>query len=74
MNHIIIPIVLFQEQYIHDDYSTRSSYNDIAILELERAPELGRYIYPTCLYSDVKDPAADARLWVTGWGTVNTSS
>lgn len=63
-----------QQTYIHDDYSTRLTYNDIAILELERDVEYSEYIYPVCLYTDEKDPDTTIKLWVTGWGTVNTTS
>ncbi|KAM7350035.1 uncharacterized protein ACRADG_008729 isoform 1-T3 [Cochliomyia hominivorax] len=63
-----------KETYIHDDYSTRLTYNDIAILELERDVETNENIYPVCLYTNEKDPDTNIRLWVTGWGTYNTTT
>ncbi|XP_037819912.1 serine protease Hayan-like isoform X2 [Lucilia sericata] len=63
-----------KETYIHDDYLTRLTYNDIAILELERDVEFSEYIYPVCLYTNITDPDTSIKLWVTGWGTVNTTT
>ncbi|XP_065364678.1 uncharacterized protein DDB_G0292186 isoform X2 [Calliphora vicina] len=63
-----------KETYIHDDYLTRLTYNDIAILELERDVEYSEYVYPVCLYTNETDPDTRIKLWVTGWGTVNTTT
>lgn len=65
---------LFQQVHIHDDYSQRKTYNDIAILELVEPVTYNQNIYPVCLYTNQEDPKEDIRLWVTGWGTINTKS
>ncbi|XP_075158771.1 uncharacterized protein LOC142231979 [Haematobia irritans] len=66
--------IRIKQVHIHNDYSTRKTYNDIAILELERPAPYSKFIYPACLYTDAADPKPNVRLWVTGWGTVNTKT
>uniref|UniRef100_A0A1A9WAR0 Peptidase S1 domain-containing protein n=1 Tax=Glossina brevipalpis TaxID=37001 RepID=A0A1A9WAR0_9MUSC len=66
--------IKIKETYIHDNYTLRTTYNDIALLELQQDAKFSAYVYPTCLYTKEDDPLATARLYVTGWGTVNTST
>uniref|UniRef100_A0A1I8P9N3 Peptidase S1 domain-containing protein n=1 Tax=Stomoxys calcitrans TaxID=35570 RepID=A0A1I8P9N3_STOCA len=66
--------IRIKETFIHNDYSQRRTYNDIAVLELEQPAPFSSYIYPVCLYTDEADPNPNVRLWVTGWGTVNTKT
>uniref|UniRef100_A0A1I8NHA4 Peptidase S1 domain-containing protein n=1 Tax=Musca domestica TaxID=7370 RepID=A0A1I8NHA4_MUSDO len=63
-----------KQVHIHPEYSQRRTYNDIALLELEQPVAFTELIYPICLYSDIADPKTDIRLWVSGWGTINTAT
>lgn len=50
----------------HEDYSTKTKQNDIALLKLiKRIPERNENIYPACLYNKENDPSP---LTATGWG------
>lgn len=50
----------------HEDYSTKTKQNDIALLKLiKRIPERNENIYPACLYNKANDPSP---LTATGWG------
>ncbi|XP_075158770.1 uncharacterized protein LOC142231978 isoform X2 [Haematobia irritans] len=63
-----------KQYFIHDDYKSGRTYNDIAILELKRPAPLSKFIYPACLYTDEADPKRNVRLTVTGWGSVNVNT
>ncbi|XP_037937021.1 serine protease persephone-like isoform X2 [Teleopsis dalmanni] len=66
-----IPIL---KVHIHENYSSSKTYNDIALLELERNVIYTPNIFPTCLYTNVDDPPENSVLYVTGWGVVNVGT
>ncbi|XP_059611814.1 uncharacterized protein LOC132258500 [Phlebotomus argentipes] len=49
-------------------YVRRTQYNDLALLELERAVKLSPYVRPACLYTEYKTNTEKAIA--TGWGRV----
>lgn len=59
---------------IHQEYSSISKYNDIAILELEEDVKFNLYIYPACLELDTADPPKSSKLFVAGWGVIHQPS
>lgn len=71
---IRLKISLRQQMTVHPDYIPREIYNDIGIIELDESVTFTEKIRPTCLYMDVNDPPDNKKLYVTGWGTVNTKS
>lgn len=58
---------------VHPDY-VGGKYNDIAIMELSQDVEETNNIRPACLYTDPRDPPLDSKLYVAGWGVVNSTS
>lgn len=57
-----VPIKLIK---IHDDYSTETKHNDIALVELAEPVTYSKKIRAACLYTESDDPLG---LIVTGWG------
>jgi len=55
----------------HPEYSTRTVYNDIALIELDRTVEFSEYIQPACL--NRKSDISEFGLEVTGWGATSNS-
>lgn len=49
----------------HPDYKFPTNYNDIALLELEKAANLNIYVKPICLYTK---PTIEPKGIITGWG------
>uniref|UniRef100_A0A1B0FMC8 Peptidase S1 domain-containing protein n=1 Tax=Glossina morsitans morsitans TaxID=37546 RepID=A0A1B0FMC8_GLOMM len=66
--------IKIKETHIHDNYTSSTTYNDIALLELEQDVEYSAFVYPSCLHIDENDPSESETLLVTGWGTVNTAT
>uniref|UniRef100_A0A1B0BYS1 Peptidase S1 domain-containing protein n=1 Tax=Glossina palpalis gambiensis TaxID=67801 RepID=A0A1B0BYS1_9MUSC len=66
--------IKIKETHIHDNYTSSTTYNDIALLELEQDAEYSAFVYPSCLHIDENDPSESETLLVTGWGTVNTAT
>ena len=59
---------------IHANYSTKTKYNDIALLELERPldeSEFNRLLLPGCLHTENE---LISNLNITGWGRNNSES
>ena len=67
-------IFLFQKKvsrmWTHPEYNPFTRAYDLALIELEREPEWGRYARPACLpLEDEEDPVRVGDVGVTtGWG------
>ncbi|XP_034489719.1 serine protease persephone-like isoform X2 [Drosophila innubila] len=59
---------------IHPEYVSSSKYNDVAILELVEEVKLSFTVFPACLETNPVDPPAAAKLFVAGWGVMNTTN
>ncbi|XP_037937124.1 serine protease persephone-like [Teleopsis dalmanni] len=70
-NGLEIPI---KKIHVHPEYVSTAVYNDIGLLELENSVEFTSNIFPTCLYTNVQGPPADAVLYATGWGITSTTT
>ena len=55
----------------HPNYSFTASYNDIALIELDRKVSFSDNVQPACLFS--KDDVPSSGLKVTGWGSTTNS-
>jgi Trypsin. len=55
----------------HPEYSTKSVYHDIALIELDRTVKFSDNIQPACLYT--KSDIPESGLEVTGWGATSNS-
>ncbi|XP_034234607.1 uncharacterized protein LOC117641420 isoform X2 [Thrips palmi] len=53
---------------VHPDYSTKSHYNDLAVLRIE-AVRFSERVQPACLYSRPRAP--DSGMLATGWGVTD---
>ncbi|KAH8409165.1 hypothetical protein KR009_009628, partial [Drosophila setifemur] len=59
---------------IHPNY-VGNKYDDIALMELSQdVPDTNINIQPACLHTDPSDPPSDSKLFVAGWGVVNTTN
>nr|XP_017101584.2 serine protease persephone-like [Drosophila bipectinata] len=58
---------------VHPNY-VGGKYDDIAVIELSQDVEETNNIRPACLYTDPRDPPLDSRLFVAGWGVVNSTT
>lgn len=58
---------------IHPDY-VGGKYNDIAVMELSQDVEETNNIRPACLHTDPRDPPLDSKLFVAGWGIINSTT
>lgn len=59
---------------IHPEYASRTKYNDVALLELERSideSEFNRLLLPCCLHTENE---LISNLNITGWGRNNSDS
>jgi secreted trypsin-like serine protease len=55
----------------HPEYTTATVYNDIALIELDRAVKFSENIQPACLYT--KSDIPNNGLEITGWGSTSSS-
>ncbi|XP_066304565.1 plasminogen-like isoform X2 [Branchiostoma lanceolatum] len=55
---------------IHEDYNSRTSDNDIALVKLSTSINYNDYVRPVCLPSE--DTAAGTECYVTGWGKLQS--
>lgn len=55
----------------HPEYSTRTVYNDIAVIELDRKVKFSENIQPACL--NTKSDIPNDGLEVTGWGVTSNT-
>lgn len=60
-----------QEFYPHPKYRTSQSYNDIALIELERSVINEPNVSPICLFSSTKDLEKSVTLTAEGYGIVD---
>ena len=58
-----------KEFITHPEYRISSTYNDIALVELDEAIFLSSNIRPACLWT--KNAIPSGPLTVTGWGTIS---
>jgi secreted trypsin-like serine protease len=56
---------------LHPKYATATVYNDIALIELDRAVKFSETIQPACLYT--KSDIPELGLEITGWGVTSSS-
>lgn len=66
--------IKIKKVHLHPDYTSANVYNDVGLLELEEEVTYTNNVFPTCLYTDSKDPPANSVLYVTGWGVINRST
>lgn len=59
---------------LHPDYSYKSHYNDIALIELESPAVPSKDVYPACLFTSPRDFSAAEVLYATGWGVFTMKS
>ncbi|RVE69981.1 hypothetical protein OJAV_G00083020 [Oryzias javanicus] len=57
---------------IHPSYNSRTSDNDIALLQLSSPVTLTSYITPVCLASTGSTFYSGINTWVTGWGDIGS--
>lgn len=62
---VVVPI---KEFYPHPDYRSSKSYNDIALIELDRKVENEPNVNPICLYSGTEDLPNSVVLTAEGFG------
>lgn len=55
----------------HPEYSTATTYNDIALIELDRTVKFSENIQPACLYTKSDIPSHG--LEITGWGSLSNA-
>jgi secreted trypsin-like serine protease len=70
------PGLLAQKYYVqdiirHPEYAGTTRYNDIALVELDRAVKFSEHVQPACLYT--KSDVPEFGLEVTGWGKTSNS-
>ncbi|XP_037939396.1 serine protease persephone-like [Teleopsis dalmanni] len=70
-DRVEIPVI---KTHIHENYSSGSNYNDIALLQLERNVTYTLDVFPICLYTNIEDPPVDSILYVIGWGVVDVTT
>jgi Trypsin len=51
----------------HPNYSHVSRYNDIALVELDEAVRINRYVIPACLW--LTTDFDFVKVYASGWGT-----
>lgn len=64
-------VVRIKEFYPHPDYKASRSYNDIALIELERKLEKEPDVNPICIRNEVEDLPVDVILTAEGFGIVD---
>ena len=58
----------------HSSFDMRNAgYCDVALVRLETAVELNRYVSPVCLTSAHPDDLVDNTCYVAGWGKTHAS-
>ncbi|CAH1246036.1 LPA [Branchiostoma lanceolatum] len=55
---------------LHEDYDSRTSDNDIALVKLSTSINYNDYVRPVCLPSE--DAAVGTECYVTGWGNLQS--
>ncbi|XP_067635814.1 serine protease persephone-like [Eurosta solidaginis] len=58
--------------HLHPDYNSSKFYNDIGVVELQSDVEYSTNVYPTCLYTEPENPPNSSKLYVSGWGVIDT--
>lgn len=58
---------LVEENIVHPEYRTSSTYNDIALVRLRRSVRLNQYMRPACLATETNEDTL-AKATATGWG------
>ncbi|CAF4006284.1 unnamed protein product [Adineta steineri] len=56
--------------FVHEQYSTRTEANDIALIRLSQPVQFNAYVSPICLPGP--DPQESAPVTVAGWGTLSS--
>ncbi|PIK57054.1 hypothetical protein BSL78_06050 [Apostichopus japonicus] len=54
--------------FVHPEYNSESSENDIAILRLKTNATFSDSIQPACLATSTTETSTYSNCWVTGWG------
>ncbi|XP_025835354.1 serine protease snake-like, partial [Agrilus planipennis] len=57
-----------KEKIYHPNYRPPSSYNDIALIKLDKPAILNTYVRPACLYTDPE--IRTTKALATGWGKI----
>jgi secreted trypsin-like serine protease len=61
----------------HEQYNATTYLNDIALIRLEKPAEYNAFVKPICLPYTVSlrshNLLDDKEMWVTGWGTTESS-
>ncbi|XP_055614204.1 uncharacterized protein LOC129760571 [Uranotaenia lowii] len=65
-------LVRIKKHYLHPEYKTGSRYNDIAVVELDRAVVGVEDVSPICLYNKLGDLPTSADMKAEGFGIANT--
>lgn len=52
----------------HPNYTYPSTYNDIALLQLDRPAVFDEFVGPACLHTEKEINTTNGELVVTGWG------
>ncbi|XP_027016997.2 transmembrane protease serine 9 isoform X2 [Tachysurus fulvidraco] len=58
--------------YIHPNYSSTTSDNDVALLKLSSSVTFTTYVTPVCLAAAGSTLFTNLQTWVTGWGNIKT--
>ncbi|XP_022055650.1 trypsin-2-like [Acanthochromis polyacanthus] len=56
----------------HENYSSTTNDNDIALLQLSSSVEFNNFIRPCCLAADGSVFPGGTSCWVTGWGDIRS--
>lgn len=65
---------ILQEFYPHPEYRASRSYNDIALVELEKRLLNEPDVNPICVRSDTEDLSSDVVLTAEGFGIIDVDS
>lgn len=66
-------IYLIHQSFIHGGYKPPSTYNDIALIELEESVDFSKSIKPACLHSQLMIPETYS-IQAVVWGSYDTSN
>lgn len=66
--------LFFQSIHIHPDYSSRSKYNDVALIRLKTKPIMDDKVRPACISFDETTLDRNAEVTVAGFGITNDTS
>lgn len=73
--NVLTTFLILQRIIIHENYSSRSKYDDIALIELANAITFTENVKPICLQTDSNEDERGKNFTIIGFGIkdLNTS-